>query len=70
MQTHSYYIQILFSIFISHIIKWDGGRKLYGDAPIEMLHSDGTWDVPVDGLICQFISSPVLQQHYFLNTDI
>ena len=41
------------------LCKWDEGHKLYGDAPIEMLHDDGMWAVPVDDLICQFISSPI-----------
>ena len=41
------------------LCKWNEGRKLHGDAPIEMLHSDGTWSVPVDDLICRFINSPL-----------
>ena len=32
---------------------------MYGDAPVEMLHSDGMWAVPIDGLICQFVSLPI-----------
>ena len=34
------------------LCKWNEGRKLYGDALIEMLHSDGMWAVPVNDLIC------------------
>ena len=34
------------------LCKWNEGRKLYRDAPVEMLHSDGTWAVPIDDLIC------------------
>ena len=34
------------------LCEWNEGCKLYGDAPIEMLHSDGMWAVPVDDLIC------------------
>ena len=42
------------------LCKWNEGHKLYGDTPIEMLHDDGTWAVPVpDDLICQFVSSPI-----------
>ena len=41
------------------LCKWNEGHKLYGNAPLEMLHSDGTWAVPIDDLICQFISSPI-----------
>ena len=33
------------------LCKWNEGCKLHGDAPIEMLHSDATWSVPVDDLI-------------------
>ena len=51
--------------------KWNEGFKLYGDAPIEMLHSDGTWAVPVDDLICWFISSPIalLPIHRYMRRD-
>ena len=41
------------------LCKWNEGCKLYGNAPIEMLHSDGMWTAPVDDLICQFVSSPI-----------
>ena len=34
------------------LCKWDEGRKLYEDGLIEMLHSDGTWAVPIDDFIC------------------
>ena len=34
------------------LCKWNEGHKLYGNAPLEMLHSDGTWAVPIDDLIC------------------
>ena len=34
------------------LCKWNEGCKLYGNAPLEMLHSDGTWAVPIDDLIC------------------
>ena len=30
------------------LYEWNEGPKLYGDAPVEMLHSDGTWAVPID----------------------
>ena len=30
------------------LCKWNKGCKLYGDAPVEMLHSDGTWAVLID----------------------
>ena len=42
-----------------YLCKWNEGCKLYGNAPLEMLHSDGMWAVPVDDLICQFVSSPI-----------
>ena len=44
---------------------------MYGDASIEMLHSYGTWAVPVDDLICQFISSPIalLPIHRYVRRD-
>ena len=41
------------------LCKWNEGCKLYGDALIEMLHSDGMWAVPVNDLICRFINSPI-----------
>ena len=53
------------------LCKWKEGRKLYGDAPLEMLHSDGTWAVPIDDLICQFVSSPIalLPAHGYVRRD-
>ena len=44
---------------------------MYGDAPVEMLHSDGTWAVPIDDLICQFVSSPIalLPAHGYVRRD-
>ena len=41
------------------LYEWNEGCKLYGDAPVEMLHSEGMWAVPIDDLICQFVSSPI-----------
>ena len=41
------------------LCKWNEGHKLYGDGPIEMLHDDGTWGVPVNDLICRFVNSPI-----------
>ena len=53
------------------LCEWNEGHKLYGDAPIEMLHYDETWAVPVDDLICQFISSPIplLPSHGYVRRD-
>ena len=36
-----------------------------------MLHSDGTWAVPIDDLICQFVSSPIalLPIHRYMRRD-
>ena len=39
--------------------EWNEGRKLYGNAPLEMLHSDGTWTVSIDDLSCRFVSLPM-----------
>ena len=51
------------------LCKWNKGRKLYGNAPLEMLH--GTWAVPIDDLICQFVSSPIalLPIHGYVRRD-
>ena len=53
------------------LCKWNEGRKLHGDAPIEMLHSDGTWSVPVDDLIRRFVNSPIglLPSHGYVRRD-
>ena len=53
------------------LCEWDEGHKLYGDAPVEMVHSDGTWAVPVDDLICQLVSSPIalLPLHGYVRRD-
>ena len=53
------------------LCKWNEGCKLYGSAPLEMLHSDGTWAVPIDDLICQFISLPIalLPVHGYVRRD-
>ena len=44
---------------------------MHGDTPIEMLHSDGTWSVPVDDLIHQFVNSPIglLPSHRYVRRD-
>ena len=34
------------------LCEWKEGCKLYGNAPLEMLQSDGTWAVPIVDLIC------------------
>ena len=53
------------------LCKWNEGHKLYGNAPLEMLHSDGTWAVPIDDLICQFVSLPIalLPIHGYMRRD-
>ena len=53
------------------LCKWNKGCKSYRNAPLGMLHSDGTWAVPIDDLICQFISSPIalLPIHGYLRRD-
>ena len=53
------------------LCEWNEGCKLYGDALIVMLHSDGMWAVPVDDLICQFVSSPIslLPTHGYVRRD-
>ena len=53
------------------LCEWNEGRKLYRDAPVEMLHSDGTWAVPIDDLICQFVSLPIalLPAHGYVRRD-
>ena len=53
------------------LCEWNKGHKLYRDAPVEMLHSDGTWAVPIDDLICQFVSSPIalLSTHGYMRRD-
>ena len=53
------------------LCEWDEGHKLYGDGPIEMLHSDGMWTVPVGDWICQFVSSPIalLPTHGYARRD-
>ena len=53
------------------ICEWDEGCKLYGDAPNEMLQSEGMWEVPVDDLICQFISFLIalLPTHRYVRRD-
>ena len=54
-----------------YLCKWDEGCKLYGDAPIEMLHSDGMWAVPVDDLICPLTSYSIalLPIHGYMRRD-
>ena len=53
------------------LCEWNKGCKLYGNAPLEMLHSDGTWAVPVGDLICQFVSSLIalLPIHRYMRRD-
>ena len=36
-----------------------------------MLHSDGTWGVPIDDLICRFVSLPIalLPIHGYMGRD-
>ena len=53
------------------LCKWNKGCKLYRNAPLEMLHSDGMWAVPVDDLICRFVSSPIalLPIHRYVRRD-
>ena len=53
------------------LCEWDEGCNLYGDGPIEMLHSNGMWAVPVDDLICRFINSPkaLLPIHGYMRRD-
>ena len=53
------------------LCKWNEGGKLHGDAPIEMLHSDGNWSVPVDNLIHRFVNSPIglLLSHGYVRRD-
>ena len=50
---------------------WNEGCKLYRDAPVEMLHSDETWAVPIDDLIFRFVSSPIalLPAHGYVRRD-
>ena len=42
------------------LCEWDEGHKLHGDAPIEMLHSDGMWAVPVDDLFALLLISIIV----------
>ena len=53
------------------LCEWNKGHKFYRDAPVEMLHSDGTWAVPIDDLICRFVSSPIalLPAHGYVRRD-
>ena len=56
---------------MEYLCEWNEGCKLYRNAPIEMLHSDGTCAVPVDDLIFHFISSPIalLPVHGYVRRD-
>ena len=53
------------------LCEWNEGHKLYGNAPLEMFHSDGMWAVPIDDLICRFVSSPIalLPIHGYMRKD-